>query len=78
MLSLVRQKYETPKVGVCYVTAVGDPGADVSDLLVRLEMTVDVDSQEMTTRHARGPDAACHALRSWMTAMCRAKSGGSC
>jgi hypothetical protein len=73
MLSSVRQKpeSESPKVGVCYVTTVGEPGHDISDLLVRLDMTFDVASSDVTTQHARGPEAACSALRSWMNAMCR-------
>jgi hypothetical protein len=62
---------QEPAIGVCYVTAVADPGGDVSELLVRLVMTSDVASPETITRQARGPDAACLALRTWMSTMCQ-------
>jgi hypothetical protein len=61
-------------VGVCYVTATSQPGADVSELVVRFVMTRDVGSSEVSIEHSRGFDAACSVLRSWMTAMCRPKA----
>jgi hypothetical protein len=61
-------------VGVCYLTATSHPGADASELVVRFVMTRDVGSSEVSIEHARGFDAACSVLRSWMTAMCRPKS----
>lgn len=58
--------------GVCHVTATAEPHSDVSTLLARLVMTLDVDSAEATTRHVLGPDAVCSELRRWMIAMCSA------
>jgi hypothetical protein len=58
--------------GVCHVTATAKSNSDVATLLVRLVMTLDVDSIEATTRYALGPDAACRELRWWMRAMCTA------
>jgi hypothetical protein len=57
-------------VGVCYVTALSIESADVSTLRVRIELTHDVDSEEVTTRYAVGPDAAGEILRQWMEEMC--------
>jgi hypothetical protein len=72
----VQHTPESPEavVGVCYFTAVSDPGADISELVIRFEMTGDVSSFETTAEYARGFDEACGVLRSWMTAMCRPES----
>jgi hypothetical protein len=64
------QADEPPAIGVCHVTATAYPGVDISRLLVRLVMTLDVDSPQTATRHARGADQACRELRMWMGAMC--------
>jgi len=63
--------FEKSAVGVCYVTAVANPDADISDLVVRFVITRSVASSQVSTRHVRGYDAACAVLRNWMTAMCQ-------
>jgi hypothetical protein len=57
-------------IGVCHVTATAEPGTDISRLLVRLVMTLDVESAQSVIRHVLGADEACRELRQWMQAMC--------
>lgn len=63
-------------VGVYYVSAPVEAGSQPDDLAVRIVTTLDVDGGEASTRVVKGADAACLALREWMTALCTASHDG--